>query len=77
MCDVAHVLLLEQVERQAVANQTTAAVMAAAGQEVEMVSVSDARDRFEATLSEALAPAEKISPRTAILRAALGLSRAG
>jgi hypothetical protein len=71
VCDLAYVVLLEQVDRQCQADMNTAAVLIAAGAKgVDMPNLVDARTWFDQAL---VAEPPRMDRRTSILRRALGL----
>ena len=65
LCDTAYVLLVEQLERRTIVERQVAAVLRAAGADVEEPDCADARVRFDAALVAAPVPE---SPNARLLR---------
>lgn len=65
-----YVLLLDQLERWVMAERQVSAVLLAAGAEVEMPTLGEARERFDEALD---APFERVDLEQLRLREAVGL----
>lgn len=74
VCDVAHVLLIERVERQALADRQIAALEAVmGGKGGDLPTVGDAVAAFDAALLAEPAVRVQVSDDQAALRRALGV----
>ena len=75
MCDLAYVLLVDQLERQVLADRQVAATLLAAGASgVELPDVADKRRLFDAALVEEPRPVTPIDDEQWELRRALGVA---
>lgn len=74
MCDVAYVLLVEQLERQVTADRQVAAVFIAAGaKKVELPQLPEQRRLLEAALVEEPRVLTSVDSKQMELRRALGV----
>ena len=69
MCDAAHVILLDRVERAALAKYQAALVRG-----IDPPFVEDARRSFEDALNAEPTPGQRIDPEQMALRKALGVA---
>ena len=76
LCDFVYVLLVERVERAALAERQIMATMKAGGhyQVGDIPTVEEFRDRFDAALIAETPPGKPVDPEQLQLRRALGVA---